>query len=712
MLRLATVVLLSVVALATALACQQPTPTPAPPTPKATALPTIVPTASPTATPSPSPTPTAAPTPTATPTLAPTATPTSLPTQTPTPLPTATPTTEPTPTPTPTATPAPTPLPTATPTPLPTNTPTPAPTATPAPTSTPTPTPGPIHDPTVNFDEISSRVRVLRRDNPEWEQQIRELPWIADGLLYSEHRAARGLVYLAVYGSDYFPKFMEHSWVTEGRNKPAMEAIGSLARWYPEEFQTVINHSAIKDSITDQEARIVATARSVARYNPDLLTALLEPDKVELEEQVIELPLTGQVLLTIIRTRPGAATTMNLLENAVRTVEEYMSLPLLRSQVIYLFEEAVRTGFGGHNAGTHMVSGPKYDSGTYSPERALLHLTHEVAHYYWRAGEPWINEGGASFLEAVQDNATTGWPLRPQNGRCIYFDGIAELEAFDLPEERIPEHSCNYSLGERVFHDLYLALGKEAFQDGFRRLYLLRLSDDPNDDCEGTELGICHLEAAFKANASEEQAKLVEYVVACWYHGDKEACPDTGPADPLTPLLGPLSGTIAHQPDDGYLELSDSFEIDGDVMIEVTFENAYPPRDSHWKYGIFLRSPGGSHRIWLNSRRDWYHSYYSIEREDFGGGSRRDALGVDVSEGGENSLRLIIVEDTGWFYVNNRFMGNVSFTLGNLPKANEVSLVIADDGRGIDFKQGDSTRYRDFTVWKWHPSLFDLPDDD
>ena len=547
---------------------------------------------------------------------------------------------------------------------------------------------------------------------PEWEQQIRELPWIDDGLLYSEWRAARGLVYVAVYGPDYFPKLMEHSWVAEGRNKPAMESLGWLARGYPEAYQQVISQPEFRDGMTDQEASVVTTLRDAARYNPELLTELLDQERVELEERTIELPLTGQVLLTIIRTRPGVSATMDLLENAVRKVEEYMSLPLLRSQVIYLFEEAVRTGFGGHNAGTHMTSGLKYDSESYSPDRALLHLTHEVAHYYWRSGEPWINEGGAEFITAVQDSAITGWPIGYQNGSCAYFDSIAELEAFDLPDERIPEHSCNYSLGERVFHDLYKVLGEDTFQTGFRRLYLLRLADDPNDDCDGTDLGLCHVEAAFKAGSSEEDAEKVDQVIACWYHGDKAACPDTGPADPRTPLLGPISGTISHEPDDGYLELSNSLETDGDVMIEVTFENAYPPRDSHWRYGIFLRSPGGSHRIWLNSRKDWYHSYYSIERDDFGGGSGRDAPGVDVSEGGENNLRLIITEDTGWFYVNNRFMGNVNFTLGKLPRANEVSLVIVDDGRGINFKEGDSTRYRDFTVWRWHPSLFELPEDD
>ena len=555
---------------------------------------------------------------------------------------------------------------------------------------------------------------ILRREMPEREQQIRELPWIADGLLYSEHRAARGLVYLAVYGGDYFPKFMEHPWVVEGRNKPAMEALGPLARYYPEEFQKVVNHPAIRDGITEKEAKIVATLRWTAKNNPDLIDTLLDPDKVILEEKPIDLPLAGQVLLTIIRTRPGAALTMGLLETTVHTAEGFMALPFPRRQVIYLFEEAVTPTFFGTNFWTHIATLHEVDAEDYLNDRALTHFAHEAAHYYWRSGEDWIDEGGASFIEAVQANASTGWPLHPQNGPCPYADSIAELKRLDPEHSADSAFSCNYSLGERLFHDLYRVLGDTAFEAGFSRLYLLRLADDPDDDCEGIYLDICHVAAAFKADASEETAEKVDQVIACWYDGDKAACPDTGPPDPLTPVLGPISGSIPHQPDDEYLEVTERFNQKGDVMIEVTFENPYGPRESHWVYGIIFRSSidGSSHRVFVNSWKAWRHGYYSAEKDQHGGGRADDAPGVDVSEGGENRLRLIVIEDTGWLYVNDRFIANINFTLGNLPAPDQMSLVIGDSGRGLNYKQGDVTRYRDFTIWKWHPSLFKLPKED
>ena len=558
---------------------------------------------------------------------------------------------------------------------------------------------------------------ILRWEMPEREQQIRELPWIADGLLYSEHRAARGLVYLAVYGGDYFPKFMEHPWVVEGRNKPAMEALGPLARYYPEDFQKVVNHPTISDGITDEEAVIVPTLRNAVRYNPGLIETLLDPEKVTPEERTIDLPMTGQVLLVIIRTQPGLARTMDLLETAVRTIEGFMSLPLPRQQVIYFFGEAMSPGARGQNSWDLLASLPRYDSDNLDLQRIIYLITHESAHYYWRGGKDWISEGGASFLGVLQTNASTGWPLRPHKNRdCPYFKSIAELESLDSAEVHIPEFSCKYSLddlGERMFLDLYHVLGDTAFREGFSRLYILSRSDDPGDDCEDADVGICHVEVAFKAGASEEAAEKVDQVIACWYHGDKAACPDTGPTDPLTPVLGPAKGTIPHQPDDGRSETSEEFEHSGDVMIEVTFENPYPLNESHWIYGLDLRSSTGDfRRIYLSSRKSWRHSYYSAEKEQHGGGRWQEAPGVDVSEGGENHLRLITIGDTGWLYVNNQFIAKIQFNPGNLPNTDEIRLVAVDDGKDLNYKEGDVTRYRDFTIWKWRPDLFELPKDD
>ena len=70
--------------------------------------------------------------------------------------------------------------------------------------------------------------------------------------------------------------------------------------------------------------------------------------------------------------------------------------------------------------------------------------------------------------------------------------------------------------GSRFSLDLYNSLGEDTFRQGFRSLYLKSQVEDYSDDCEGTDLGICHLVAAFKADVSEADAAKVDEVVAQW----------------------------------------------------------------------------------------------------------------------------------------------------------------------------------------------------
>ena len=93
---------------------------------------------------------------------------------------------------------------------------------------------------------------------------------------------------------------------------------------------------------------------------------------------------------------------------------------------------------------------------------------------------------------------------------------ISQLEGLDA-EYGSNAGKCYYSLGEGFFLDLYHTLGEETFRQGFRNLYLKSLRDDATDDCEGTDLGICHLEAAFKAGVSDEVAAQVDEIVGRWY---------------------------------------------------------------------------------------------------------------------------------------------------------------------------------------------------
>ena len=120
------------------------------------------------------------------------------------------------------------------------------------------------------------------------------------------------------------------------------------------------------------------------------------------------------------------------------------------------------------------------------------------------------------MLVILSENARVGRPLVHNREQCMFFTTILELES--ASEQEADEGSiCKYSLGQRIFLDLYHALGRDAFQQGFHSLYLKRFSDEPR--CEDAKLGICHLEAAFKAGASDEAAAKVDEIIGHWYYG-------------------------------------------------------------------------------------------------------------------------------------------------------------------------------------------------
>ena len=92
----------------------------------------------------------------------------------------------------------------------------------------------------------------------------------------------------------------------------------------------------------------------------------------------------------------------------------------------------------------------------------------------------------------------------------------ADVETLDQ-SEILDRKECDYYLGGGFFVDLYHTLGEETFRPAFRSLHLKSQKDDPSDDCEGTDLTICHVEEAFKAGASDDVVTKVDEIVARWY---------------------------------------------------------------------------------------------------------------------------------------------------------------------------------------------------
>ena len=196
----------------------------------------------------------------------------------------------------------------------------------------------------------------------------------------------------------------------------------------------------------------------------------------QVETRSINLPQTGPVTLKINRSGElGSAQSMEILEHAVRTIEEYMGQPFpLQGREIRLdFVKAITSGGdpAGIYKGTHIEILQQYDAGKPWHRDALGSIiAHEVAHYYWNGERVWVDEGAADFLALYSEHRRTGAPISVQNRPCYYVANISQLES-QRYEHGDAGFQCNYSLGERLFVALHDSLPETQFRQSFRDLY-------------------------------------------------------------------------------------------------------------------------------------------------------------------------------------------------------------------------------------------------
>ena len=225
---------------------------------------------------------------------------------------------------------------------------------------------------------------------------------------------------------------------------------------------------------------MVAVIGAVNQLNPELVEKLLDPSQTNVTERRVQ----GQgrpIHLAIIRTAPGSASTMDLLEYAVLQSEIIMNEPLRTDYVGLLVEEILPDSAVGIHVGTNIAIPPRFDvddRSEYPGDWTGFLLAHEVAHYYWYNSALWIDEGAADFMAGVSEYNRVGRLMEPDNVPCSYYRSILHLELAN-PRTGSWGWGCNYALGERMFLDLHSTLGTVRFYPAFRELYGLSQFEPP-----------------------------------------------------------------------------------------------------------------------------------------------------------------------------------------------------------------------------------------
>lgn len=177
-------------------------------------------------------------------------------------------------------------------------------------------------------------------------------------------------------------------------------------------------------------------------------------------------------------------------------------------------------------------------------------------------------------------------------------------------------------------------------------------------------------------------------------------------ATPLPPLkyprslllFGPESGVMTHEPDDGgVLESFRGPYTAEDVLVEATFYNPYATRNKSWEHGFLLRSAGFNYQHWvsISSSGIWEHFHRLGEAKALDRVVNRSS-DINTNPGGKNHLSVVMTGAIGRLYINGRYQGRLDFSA--ITEAGRISVFIDDDSAG-------STRFEDFTVWRWDAEL-------
>ena len=492
---------------------------------------------------------------------------------------------------TPTPTPQPTPQPTAIPPPQPTPEPTTIPTISeyhknrPPPPTIPTLSEAIDDRPPSPHLAGSQNDRWLAQSRPQIAAKLSNLPWVSDGLSPLETEIKDQLTFL--YVANNTPEAasildMPFLQSIEPGDLQAVISLKEISRKSPSTLQRIVNHPTFSTGgISNDWTPVIAVLLAVFRHKQNLISVLLDPTQVHLETRTTQTSLAGPVVLNIIRTGPQhAKESMNRLEYAVHNVESFMGTPFPTDTVTVLYADAVSDGKAGQNFISGISILPKHDTADSTYAQTLT--THEIAHHYWTGNQNWINEGMADFIAAHVKASSSKTRVLPRKQPCNQYTTIPQIPRSDKP------HSCDYSLGVRLFIDLYDAVGQQEFQRRMTTLYRESTDEDDADSLKGTKLTISHLRPHFTSPAAKE-------AINRWYDGSAPYRTDLFDRNPVNPRISVLNAQVTRaglSVNNKPISSFSSSRIGSQVVLSIDYSHVDPvgtPGDIQFQFALFYQ---------------------------------------------------------------------------------------------------------------------------
>ena len=161
-------------------------------------------------------------------------------------------------------------------------------------------------------------------------------------------------------------------------------------------------------------------------------------------------------------------------------------------------------------------------------------------------------------------------------------------------------------------------------------------------------------------------------------------------------VFGPVSGSIDHDPNDGFIDVHRSNISLSDGIIEAHFFNPYSTQTGTWSNGFLFRSGEFNtfHIIVITSNGAWYHYLRTGDVDTEQDLAAEFSTHINTTVRGSNHIRIIANGAEGWLFINDAYVANLD--LSGLTGAGSVSAVGSYfQGHGIT---GKSTRFEHFTI--------------